>query len=116
MFGAFRTAGSSATWLHIAGPTGSILPFYAEAGVDIANFDYPVSPEAAQSHLPRTCLDGNIKSLTFVEGTPGEIRDQALGLASAFAARGGFILSSGCEIPPESKPENVAALVEALRE
>ncbi len=112
---AFRRAGSRANWLHIAGPTMSILPYYAAAGVDIANFDYPVTPAEAQAHLPRTCLDGNIKSLTFVEGSPEEIRAQASQLASAFAARGGFILSSGCEIPPESKQENVAAMVEALR-
>ncbi|MGA2224726.1 MAG: uroporphyrinogen decarboxylase family protein [Syntrophobacteraceae bacterium] len=32
-----------------------------------------------------------------------------------FSTRGGFILSSGCEIPPGSKPENVAALVCAAR-
>ena len=41
-FETFRAAGAAATWLHIAGPTQSILPFYEEAGVDIANFDYQV--------------------------------------------------------------------------
>ncbi|MGD0657577.1 MAG: uroporphyrinogen decarboxylase family protein [Syntrophorhabdales bacterium] len=113
-FETFRAAGAAASWLHIAGPTQSILPFYQEAGVDIANFDYQVTPEEAKENLPRTCLDGNIKSLTFVEGTPEEIRGQASLLAQSFAGRGGFILSSGCEIPPESRQENVTAMVEAL--
>jgi uroporphyrinogen decarboxylase len=115
VFEAFRGAGAAANWLHIAGPTQTILPFYPQAGVDIANFDYCVTPEDARLSLPRTCLDGNIKSLSFVEGTPGEIRAQALMLKNSHALAGGFILSSGCEIPPESKEENVAAMVEALR-
>ena len=115
VFEAFRGAGAAANWLHIAGPTQTILPFYAQAGVDIANFDYCVTPEDATHCLPHTCLDGNIKSLLFVEGSPEEIRAQALTLMDAHAVRGGFILSSGCEIPPESKEENVAAMVEASR-
>ncbi len=115
VFEAFRRAGAAANWLHIAGPTQSILPFYPQAGVDIANFDYCVTPEEARRCLPGTCLDGNIKSLSFVEDNREEIRAQALMLTNSHALAGGFILSSGCEIPPESKEENVAAMVEALR-
>ncbi|MGD0229024.1 MAG: uroporphyrinogen decarboxylase family protein [Syntrophorhabdales bacterium] len=111
----FRRAGAVANWLHIAGPTQTILPFYPQAGVDIANFDYCVAPREAERCLPRACLDGNIKSLSFVEGSPEEIGAQASMLTKSFARRGGFILSSGCEIPPESRGENVAAMVEALR-
>jgi uroporphyrinogen decarboxylase len=36
-------------------------------------------------------------------------------LAALFEARGGFILSSGCEIPLEARPENVAAMVAAVQ-
>ena len=32
---------------------------------------------------------------------------------AAFRERSGFILSSGCEIPPESAPANIAALIAA---
>ena len=49
----------------------------------------------------------------------GESRGHRSGretLLGGFIDRGGFILSSGCEIPPESAPENVAALVKAARE
>jgi uroporphyrinogen decarboxylase len=115
VFDAFREAGALANWLHIAGPSHDILPFYPDAGVDIANFDYPVTADDAGRSLPRTCVDGNITSLTFVEGTPEEIRSRSLMLADSFASRGGFILSSGCEIPPEARQENVAAMVEAAR-
>ena len=110
-----KGAGSAANWLHIAGPAVPILPFYARSGVEIANIDFCVSPQEATQALPGTCLDGNIKPLSFVEATPEVIAEASWRLLNAFASRGGFILSSGCEIPPEAKPENVAAMVCAAR-
>jgi uroporphyrinogen decarboxylase len=83
--------------------------------VNIANFDYEVDPLDAQRALPQICLDGNIKPLAFVEATPDVVADEASKLMNLFAARGGFIMSSGCEIPPESRPENIAAMVAAAR-
>ena len=116
VFASFKQAGAVANWLHIAGPTGPILPLYPQAGVNIANFDYYVDPLDAQQALPRTCLDGNIKPLSFVEATPEEIAAESSRLLKLFAHRGGFILSPGCEIPPESKPENIEAMVLSARE
>lgn len=115
IFSAFSKAGVAANWLHIAGPVIPILPYYQKAGANIGNFDYCVPAEEAESILPTVCLDGNIKSLLFVEGTPEEVEAEAMKLLRVFQDRGGFILSSGCEIPPESRPENVAAMVNAAR-
>jgi uroporphyrinogen decarboxylase len=115
VFQAFGEAGAALNWLHIAGPAGPVLPYYPKAGVHLANFDYSVSTERAIKELPSTCVDGNIKSVTFVEGGPADIEAEARGLLRSFRDRGGFILSSGCEIPPESRPENIAAMVEAAR-
>jgi uroporphyrinogen decarboxylase len=113
LFTALKGAGAAANWLHIAGPAAPIMPLYTQAGVDIANFDYCVSPSEAREALPRTCLDGNIKPLSFVEETPEMIAEESAGLLELFELRAGFILSSGCEIPPEARPENVAAMVSA---
>jgi uroporphyrinogen decarboxylase len=77
--------------------------------------DYEVDPRDAARILPRTCLDGNIRPLSFVLGAPDEISAECRRLATLFEARGGFILSSGCEIPLEAKPANVAAMVAAVR-
>ncbi len=115
VFRALLEAGAASNWLHIAGPVGPILPYYPKAGVNIANFDYNVNAAEAGNALSATCLDGNIKSLMFVDGSPAEIKEEALRLLRVFRDRGGFILSSGCEIPPESKPENVSAMVDAAR-
>jgi uroporphyrinogen decarboxylase len=113
LFSALKSGGSLANWLHIAGPADTIYPFYPEAGVEIANFDYCIEPLRARQILPRTCLDGNIKPLSFVEAEPNDIARESARLLDFFSSHGGFILSSGCEIPPESKSENVAAMVRA---
>ncbi len=113
LFSALKSGGSLANWLHIAGPAETIFPFYPEAGVDIANFDYCIDSLRAQQILPRTCLNGNIKPLSFVEATPNDIAMESARLLELFNSRSGFILSSGCEIPLEAKVENVAAMVRA---
>lgn len=115
LFSAFKAAGAPLNWLHTAGAAESILPFYPLMGVDIANLDFSVDPARALRALPHTCLDGNLKPLAFVCDTPADIAAASHRLLDLFADRGGFILSSGCEIPPESRPENVAAMVKAVR-
>ena len=47
---------------------------------------------------------------------PEAVLAEALGLIAAYRERGGFILSSGCEIPPEANPACVAALMTAARQ
>ena len=115
LFAAFKHAGAMGNWLHIAGRAAPILPRYAALGVDIGNFDYCVDPQALLAALgdSRLCLDGNVKPLSFVTDSPADIEREAGQLLRVFDRRGGFILSSGCEIPPEAREPNVAALVRA---
>lgn len=114
MFGSFKESGAIAFWLHVAGQAEGIFPYYRQAGVDIGNFDHTIEPVAIRRLLPETCVNGNINSLYFVEESPEAIAIEAERLIKAFSGRGGFILSSGCEIPPEAKPENIKALVDAV--
>ncbi len=116
VFTAFKQAGSAANWLHTAGPVTPILHLYPQARVDLANIDFCVDPLDAMQALPQTCLNGNIKPLAYIEAAPEEIAAESSRLLKLFANRGGFILSSGYEIPPESKPENIAAMVTAARQ
>ncbi len=113
VFDAFKAAGSLINWLHTAGPTDQILAYYPQMGVELANIDFCVDPQHAIELLPDTCLDGNIKPLSFVEDEVDQIRQEALKLSSLFEKRGGFILSSGCEIPLEANPLNIKAMVQA---
>ena len=116
VFAALGGAGAVAGWLHAAGPIASILPSLSESGANIMNFDYCVDPNEVMNKAPSMCCNGNIKSLDFEEAPQERILSESLRLQDLFAGRGGFILSSGCEIPPQSKPENVEAMVSATRE
>ncbi len=116
VFKAFGEAGASEGWLHIAGPLSPSLTIYRETGADILNFDYCVDPYDVLRTGARSCFNGNIKSLDFELAEPEDIFKESLRLRRLFSQRGGYILSSGCEIPPGSRPENVAALVSAARE
>jgi uroporphyrinogen decarboxylase len=107
-----RDCGALATWLHIAGPVAPILQSYAGCGVDIANVDYCVSLPQARAAAPGLCLEGNLRSLAFVDAEPETIAQAAAGLLED--AGPGFILSSGCEIPPEARPECIRALTGAV--
>lgn len=111
---AFKAAGGMLNWVMITGPIEPILPYCAELGTDILHLDYCVDPVRAQEVLPRVCLAGNLKPLAFVTAAPEEIAAEARRLCSLFADRGGFLLSSGCEIPPESSAANVEALIAAV--
>jgi len=115
VFAALRAAGALAGWLHAAGPIASILPFFARSGANIINYDYCVDPNDVMNKAPSLCCNGNLKSLDFEEAEPEKISSDSTGLLDLFANRGGFILSSGCEIPPGARPENVDALVRATR-
>ncbi len=115
IFNAFRSAGAAAGWLHIAGPLTPVLPLLGETGANVYNFDYCVDPNEVLGIRSQLCFNGNIKSLDFEIAEPEDIFNESLRLKELFSARGGFILSSGCEIPPGSKPENIEALVAATR-
>ncbi len=67
-----KRRGAEAVWLHIAEDVRRILPTYKEIGIDIGNFDYPVSAAAAIESAPSVCLDGNVRSFACVNGDSDE--------------------------------------------
>lgn len=59
----------------------------------------------------RMCIKGDVQASKLTLGTPDEIYDYASKLVKDMGD--GFILSSGCSIPPNAKFENVKAMVAA---
>lgn len=114
IFDAFRDKGAIANWLHITGNAQPLIGYYPQAGTDIVNLDYCVDLSKAMEELPRVCINGNIKPLSFVQDNPADITHAAQTLVELFSDRGGYILAPGCEIPLEAKPENISALVSAV--
>lgn len=63
------------------------------------------------------CFWGNVPSSLFIAGTPQQIKDDVKELIDIFADNGGLIVdASSTGPPPESRPENVEAMTEAVFE
>lgn len=58
------------------------------------------------------CLMGDVPATLFKLGTPQQVSDYCKKLIDVCGADGGFILSSGCEVPFDAKWENVKAMVD----
>jgi uroporphyrinogen decarboxylase len=102
---------------HACGNTKALLPLFAELGTDIINLDALIDLAEAKRVLgDRVCLKGNIDpTAVFLQGTPETVQAAARQAIRAAAAGGGFILSPGCELPRDTPPENLAALVEVAK-
>lgn len=101
--------------LHICGDTSHILEDMADTGSDIVDLDGVVSMEAAKERVGRrVCLKGNINPISLLRGTPEEVEEECWAAIRAAASEGGFILSTGCQIPRDAPLENVYAMTRAV--
>jgi len=116
IFFQFKSAGALASWLMITGNSQGLLPYYRQCGVNIASIDYEVPLEEALKWGEDFLVAGNIKPYRFVNKTPQEIIREGKELINLAAGSKRFILSSGCEIPLDTKPDNLAALINAVRD
>lgn len=62
------------------------------------------------------CLKGDVPAALLAQGEPDQITEYCQHLIKSVGSDGGFILGSGCEVPLDAKPENVAALIRSARE
>jgi hypothetical protein len=62
------------------------------------------------------CFWGNVPTALMCTGTPEQVKNDVRRLIDIFADNGGLVIDSGVGLPDESKPENVLALSEAVRE
>lgn len=58
---------------------------------------------------------GNVPSALCVYGSPEEVEAYSKQLIEDCADGGGFILGSECEVPWDSKPENIRAMIETVK-
>lgn len=103
-----------ATWLHICGDTTDKLEDIAETEADCFSLDYKVNLATAKEWLAgRMCIAGNVNPVTVLDqGTSDDVRASVQACLDAAATGGGFILTSGCDIPPTVPEENLLAMLE----
>ncbi|MCI0469376.1 MAG: uroporphyrinogen decarboxylase family protein, partial [Nitrospirae bacterium] len=116
MYKEFKCRGSLVSWISIAGPIQKIMPHFGMSGINLATVDYVLPIHEAFGLVNNIALNGNIKPYLFVSAAHGEIRAEARRCLEEAGANKRFILGSGCEVPPESRFENIRALVEAAKE
>jgi uroporphyrinogen decarboxylase len=101
--------------LHNCGAKLVHLDRILECGADIYHFGAPMDLPAALARADgRAVICGNVDPTLIHAGPPAAVRDEALRLLAASAGRRGFVLSSGCDLPPGTPLENVEALCAAV--
>jgi uroporphyrinogen decarboxylase len=107
-------------FIHSCGKVDALLPDLIECGLDCFN---PFQPEVMDVlEMKRKYGDslsfyGGIstqKTLPF--GTVGQVKDEVRRLIDHVGKEGGYIASPAHAVPKDAKPENVAAMIEALQE
>ncbi len=117
VFSAVKGADAGAiTWYSVAGPLTENHPIFTSVSCDVKTVDYVVPIEAAFEFGGSAVINGNIKPMLFLEGTPDDIFAESVKLLVAARVSERFILGSGCEVPLNSSPDNLRALVRAAEE
>jgi hypothetical protein len=99
--------------LHLDGDWNPLLEYFTELPAGCAVVELDISDMAlAKRVLGKTlCIKGNIDPALLAFGSPAEVETECKRLIDTCAPGGGFILSSGCEAPPNSRPENIRAML-----
>ena len=103
-----------AVWLpYMAGDSTPILERFVQAGAPALGVDWFVDLVEAKRRVGDDLLIfGNVKPLTLLYGTVEEVVEETKECIRKAGKGGGFVTSSGCEIPPDSPPENIKALID----
>lgn len=101
--------------LHICGDVNHIIGDMVDSGADIVDIDYMVDWDRAIALSEGKCsICGNINpTAVILQGTPEENRKWVRYCAEHGNSRS--IISSGCEIPRMTPPENLYAIADELR-
>jgi MtaA/CmuA family methyltransferase len=108
-------------FLHICGDTAHIFDLMVATGAAGLEVDYQHDiAYYKQRSAGRACLQGNIEPAgVMYRGSPVEVRAacrRAIEQGGAPSGSGSrFILSAGCEVPRDTPPENLRAMVDAAR-
>ncbi len=100
---------------HACGRTKHLWKYFRELNIDILNLDSLVDfREAREFFGDRFVLKGNVNPVTeLMDATPEIVRAASQASFDKAGRQGRFILSPGCEVPPQTPYENLEALIES---
>jgi uroporphyrinogen-III decarboxylase len=102
---------------HNDTPCPHLLESLAETGFDVFNFSHETDIKEVKAKMGhRVALMGNVPPVDVgVRGTPEDVAQWARQCLDKAAPGGGMILSFGGGLSPDTRPENIDALLEAAR-
>jgi len=119
MYQAVRAKGKY-VFIHSCGKVDELFPDLIECGLDCFN---PFQPEVIdvlgvkRQYGAQLSFYGGISTQkTLPYGTPGQVRDEVRRLLGEVGRNGGYIAAPAHAIPGDAKPENIASMIEVLRE
>jgi uroporphyrinogen decarboxylase len=105
--------------IHSCGKVDELFDDLIECGVDVFN---PFQPEVMdvfaikRRYGERLCFFGGISTQrTLPYGSVAQVRDEVMRLLDEVGAGGGYIAAPAHAIPPDAKPENIAAMLDVLQ-
>lgn len=103
--------------LHICGNTTHLLDQMVATGAQGLSLDAPVDFPAAARRLPSdVVLIGNVSpTVVMVDQTPAGVYAETRALMEAMSPFRNFVLSTGCDLPPETPLANIQAFMDAGR-
>jgi uroporphyrinogen decarboxylase len=104
--------------LHICGRTEPILDDMLSTGADGLDLDYQTDAGVAHEKMKdRAVFVGNLDPSSVVAlGAPELVEAKSRELVEVFADTPRFVLNAGCAIPASTPPENIRAMIQAVRE
>jgi uroporphyrinogen decarboxylase len=94
--------------LHVCGYIDPIMQDLVETGCVAVSMDSPSSLEKmVQDSEGRVVIIGNVATNLFFSGTIEQMEADIRRCVDIAADKSGFILASGCEVPPNAKKELV---------
>lgn len=104
--------------LHNCGNTGHCTDAMVRSGAKGLHFGNRADMVEALRECPAELMVmGNIDPVGVMQqASPEKVKEETLALLEATASWDNFVLSTGCDVPPQTPFENIAAFYEALEE
>ncbi len=104
--------------MHMCGRSAHLYPAFDDLGVTQFDlFGFQVPPEVVARELGgKMLLWGNLNPMLMLNGTPAQVKAEALRALEALAPCGGLLLGDGANICPGTLVENLAAVTAAAEE
>jgi uroporphyrinogen decarboxylase len=119
LYGAVKSAGKR-VFIHSCGKVEELFPDLIACGVDVFN---PFQPEVMDVEEVKrrygseiTFFGGISTQKTLPFGSTAQVREEVRRLIEKVGAGGGYIAAPAHDVPADAKPENVAAMIEVLRD